>query len=77
MVLPRGRIRALADDLRQLTPVRYWTPDYFPQEAMRYRRRNQMGQQMRNTPFRSEPEDWFAFFRKNGWEMKEMCYWWM
>lgn len=65
---------SLADDLRQLAPIRYWIVDYFSPEAMAYRRRHQMGKQMQNAPFRFEPADWHGFFREHGWEVKEMRY---
>jgi methyltransferase (TIGR00027 family) len=65
---------SLADDLRALDHVRYWVVDYFSSEAMKYRRQKRMRQAMQNAPFRFAPDDWFGFFRKRGWQAKEVRY---
>ena len=64
----------LADDLRAMDRVRYWVVDYFSPDAMKFRRRNQMGKKMLNAPFLFDPVDWFGFFRKHGWEANEIRY---
>lgn len=65
---------SLADDLRALDQVRYWVVDYFSPDAMKFRRRNQMGKKMLNAPFLFDPVDWFGFFREHGWQAKEVRY---
>ena len=64
----------LADDLRAMDRVQYWVVDYFSPDAMKFRRRNQMGKKMLNAPFLFDPVDWFGFFRQHGWEANEIRY---
>jgi methyltransferase (TIGR00027 family) len=64
----------LAEDLRNMRSVRYWVVDYFSQEAMKFRHRQQMGRKMQNAPFLFEPGDWFGFFRQYGWQVKTIRY---
>jgi methyltransferase (TIGR00027 family) len=65
---------ALAEDLRAMDRARFWLVDYFSPDAMKFRRRNKMGKNMQNAPFRFEPPDWFGFFRQHGWESEEIRY---
>ena len=65
---------SLADDLRAMDRVHFWIVDYFSPDAMKFRRRNQMGKRMLNAPFLFDPPDWFGFFRQHGWEAKEIRY---
>ncbi len=65
---------SLADDLRAMDQVRCWVVDYFSPDAMKFRRRNQIGKKMLNAPFLFDPADWFGFFRQHGWEAKEIRY---
>jgi methyltransferase (TIGR00027 family) len=65
---------ALAADLHAMDRARFWLVDYFSPDAMKFRRRNKMGRNMQNAPFRFEPSDWFGFFRQHGWEAEEIRY---
>jgi methyltransferase (TIGR00027 family) len=65
---------ALADDLRALRRVESWIVDYVSPQAMAYRRRSGVDQQMREAPFKFTPDDWHGFFRSHGWGCREMRY---
>ncbi len=64
----------LADDLRAMANARYWVLDYLSPKAMRFRERSKIAKVTKNAPFRFKPADWFGFFRKHGWRVKEMRY---
>ena len=64
---------SLAGDLRKLDHVMYWLVDYFSPELLKFRKR-QIGDRMRNAPFRFAPADWFGFFEEHGWRLKETRY---
>lgn len=67
-------VGSLADDLKALDRVRYWIADYFSPEVVKFRRRAGVQRRMRNAPFKFRPADWFGFFRKHGWDAKEIRY---
>jgi O-methyltransferase involved in polyketide biosynthesis len=52
----------------------FWIVDYLSPQAMKLRRRGRVRRAMRNAPFKFAPDDWFAFFREQGWRVKEMRY---
>jgi methyltransferase (TIGR00027 family) len=66
-------VAALAGDLRKLRHAKYWLVDYFSPTLLKYRRR-QIGDRMRNAPFRFAPADWFGFFADHGWQLREVRY---
>jgi methyltransferase (TIGR00027 family) len=72
--LSNDDVALLAEDLRAMDRLRFWTVDYFSKEAMKFRHRHQMGKRMRNAPFLFEPDDWFGFFRQQGWQVKTIRY---
>lgn len=65
---------ALADDLRRGEKTRAWIVDYFSRRLLHFHRRSGVAQQMRNAPFRFDPEDWRRFFAEHGWTVREMRY---
>lgn len=72
--LDNEQVGALADDLRALSRVDSWVVDYTSKEGQRYRQRSGVHRQMRNAPFRFQPDDWFAFFAARGWRPREVRY---
>jgi O-methyltransferase involved in polyketide biosynthesis len=64
----------LADDLRAQHPFRYWIVDYFSPATLRFGMRFWLRMNMQNAPFRFDPDDYFAFFRRHGWILKEIRY---
>lgn len=69
-------VAQLADDLRSRSCFQQWIVDYFSPQAMQYRKRGAIRQQMANAPFLFEPEDYFGFFRIHGWSPAEVKYLW-
>jgi methyltransferase (TIGR00027 family) len=74
--LDEAQAASLAEDLRAMAHVRYWVPDYFSPEVVKYRGRNSMHEHMQNAPFQFAPEDWWGFFEARGWRAKEVRYYW-
>lgn len=72
--LDNGEAASLAADLNSMRQTRFWVVDYLSPQAMRLRRRARIRRAMQNAPFKFAPEDWFEFFRKQGWQVKEMRY---
>lgn len=66
-------VASLGDDLRKLSHAKYWLVDYFSPELLKYRKR-QIGDRMRNAPFKFVPTDWFGFFAEHGWRLREIRY---
>jgi methyltransferase (TIGR00027 family) len=66
-------VAALADDLRKLDRAKYWLVDYFSPELIKQRQR-QIGNRLRNAPFKFAPADWFGFFEDHGWRQREVRY---
>jgi methyltransferase (TIGR00027 family) len=71
--LENAQVAELAAELRQ-AGAKAWIVDYFSPFAQRMRQRTGLAQHLRNAPFRFDPGDWFAFFEKAGWRVKEMRY---
>jgi methyltransferase (TIGR00027 family) len=72
--LDLGEAAALADDLRALSGIDGWVVDYVSPESHRYRERSGLAEQMRQAPFKFQPEDWFAFFADHGWRARQERY---
>jgi methyltransferase (TIGR00027 family) len=64
----------LADDLRAQRPFRYWIVDYFWPATLRFGMRFWLRMNMQNAPFRFDPDDYLAFFRRHGWTPREIRY---
>ncbi|HZO21652.1 MAG TPA: SAM-dependent methyltransferase [Steroidobacteraceae bacterium] len=72
--LTNDAVASLAEDLREMRRAHYWIVDYFSEKALRYRQRKRINRAMQNAPFRFRPGDWFAFFSRYGWKLKEVRY---
>jgi methyltransferase (TIGR00027 family) len=72
--LSEDAVASLGADLRSHESIRYWVADYFSPASYEYRRRNGMGQAMKNAPFLFEPKNYFGFFAQIGWKPKETRY---
>ena len=72
--LDNDEVASLADDLSATSQVRFWIVDYFSAEAQKYRSRRGVGHAMQNAPFKFAPGDWFGFFKRHGWQTKEIRY---
>lgn len=72
--LSSEQVSALAEDLRALHKLHGWVVDYVSPDAHAYRKRAGLDVHMRDTPFRFEPPDWFAFFEERGFVVHEMQY---
>jgi methyltransferase (TIGR00027 family) len=66
-------VASLADDLRA-SGVRLWIVDYLARPMIALIQRGRRKQQMKNAPFRFDPDDWFGFFAQRGWRPKEIKY---
>ena len=64
---------SLADDLTASAHFEYWVVDYFSAEVRKGQRHRRM-RQMKNAPFRFNPDDWFQFFADHGWHLNEIRY---
>jgi methyltransferase (TIGR00027 family) len=67
----------LADELRAHRPFRYWIVDYFnyfSPATLHFGMRFWLRMNMPNAPFRFDPDDYFAFFRRHGWTPREIRY---
>ena len=65
----------LADDLNATPNVTNWIVDYFANGVMQMlQRRRNLANQLKNSPFKFNPPDWFAFFASHGWKPKQMKY---
>ncbi|MGD0502523.1 MAG: SAM-dependent methyltransferase [Steroidobacteraceae bacterium] len=65
---------SLADALRSMRRARLWIVDYLSAQAVAFRRREGVRRAMQNAPFKFAPGDWFAFFARHGWRVKEIHY---
>lgn len=72
--LSNDAVGALADALRAETAFRYWIVDYLSPQARHHRRRRENRMKMKNAPFIFDPDDYFSFFQKHGWQAKETLY---
>jgi methyltransferase (TIGR00027 family) len=72
--LDNDEVASLADDLFATHHARFWVLDYFSAEAQKYRRRKGIARAMQNAPFKFAPGDWFDFFKRHGWQTKEIRY---
>jgi methyltransferase (TIGR00027 family) len=72
--LDNDEVASLADDLFATSQVRFWIVDHFSAEALEYRRRKGIARAMQNAPFKFAPGDWFGFFKRHGWQAKDIRY---
>jgi methyltransferase (TIGR00027 family) len=72
--LDNDEVASLADDLVATSHVRFWIMDYFSAEAQKYRQRKGIHRAMQNAPFKFAPGDWLDFFKRHGWQTKDIRY---
>jgi methyltransferase (TIGR00027 family) len=60
-------VTELAQDLRAQANFQAWIAEYFSREAYRHINNPDRLKRMKNAPFRFFPDDWFGFFREQGW----------
>jgi methyltransferase (TIGR00027 family) len=72
--LANDDVASLADALHAMRGARLWIVDYLSAQAVAFRRRKHLRQVMQNAPFKFDPGDWFAFFRRHRWCVKEIRY---
>jgi methyltransferase (TIGR00027 family) len=72
--LSSEQVAGLAKDLLGQPRFSYWITEYFHQKVYRYLKATVRELKMQNSPFRFYPEDWYGFFRAQGWEEKETRY---
>ncbi|MBP9682014.1 MAG: class I SAM-dependent methyltransferase [Bacteriovorax sp.] len=58
---------SLASALYDNLNFHYWITEYYSPEILEFLRTPKRLKQMENAPFLFYPEDWFAFFKQNGW----------
>lgn len=71
--LSTQQVATLAADLKSLENARYWLVDYFSPQLLKYRQR-QLGDRMRNAPFKFAPDDWLEFYQSHGWRCRQIRY---
>jgi len=72
--LDNAEAAALADDLRSLAHVDAWVVDYTSPEWHAHRQRSGVAEALKKSPFRFQPDDWFAFFEAAGWRPRQIRY---
>lgn len=72
--LSPAQVSELAADLLAQPRIALWITEYFHPKVYRYLRMAASTQVMKNAPFRFYPEDWYGFFREQGWSEKETRY---
>jgi methyltransferase (TIGR00027 family) len=72
--LSEEEVAALASDLNKYPCFRYWIVDYFSPFITKYRQAQIRKMRIENAPFKFAPEDYFGFFLKHGWQVKDVRY---
>lgn len=72
--LTEEQVASLAKDLRQQPNFKYWISDYFAPHIMKYMNTAKRKREMKNAPFKFNPDDYFGFFEKCGWNARETRY---
>jgi methyltransferase (TIGR00027 family) len=71
--LSEEEVGALASDLNSYPCFRYWVTDYFSPFIRKYRQA-QSKRVLKNAPVKFDPEDYFGFFLRHGWQAKDVRY---
>ena len=71
--LTEEQVGALADDLHTTPQIAGWIVDYVSPESHAHRDRR-VGKQMARAQFKFRPTDWYAFFARHGWRVRELHY---
>ncbi len=72
--LSNDQVSTLATDLGSMKSRTWWINDYFAEAVHQYRERNGVSARMKEAPFLFRPGDWFDFFAKRNWVVKEVRY---
>jgi methyltransferase (TIGR00027 family) len=65
----------LAQDLLSQNNFPFWIVDYVSPFLMKYLKGDKkLVEDLKNAPFRFNPEDWEKFYSSNGWKVREMQY---
>jgi methyltransferase (TIGR00027 family) len=73
LYLTAGQVDDLAADLRAQTNFVYWINDYVSPRMLKVLGRRRM-RDFKKAPFQFVPLDWFAFFAKAGWKVRQIKY---
>lgn len=68
------QVKELATDLRQQDKFRYWILDYYSTQVQKYLKSRRANKAMGNAPFQFFVPDYFDFFKKLKWQMKQIEY---
>lgn len=66
--------KSLALSLHKHSNFNYWITEYYSPEILKFLRTPKRLKQMQNAPFLFYPDDWFLFFKGNGWDQSETKY---
>ena len=66
--------KSLALSLHKHSNFNYWITEYYSPEILKFLRTPKRLKQMQNAPFLFYPDDWFLFFKGNGWDQFETKY---
>jgi methyltransferase (TIGR00027 family) len=69
--LSPAQVAELSADLVAEDRIQYWITEYFHPSVYPYLQKAVRTSKMKNAPFLFYPEDWFGFFKKQGWVEKE------
>jgi methyltransferase (TIGR00027 family) len=72
--LTEDQVAGLAADLRAQPRIAFWAAEHFAPQVYRHLQAISKTPMLMNSPFRFFPADWVGFFRRNGWERKEVRY---
>ena len=72
--LTEEQVASLAADLRLQSNFNFWLTDYFAPHIMKYMNTNKRKREMRNAPFKFNPQDYYGFFGRAGWKARETRY---
>lgn len=64
-------VSVLAQDLVAQHRFRYWVAEYIRRDVYKYLKASDREGELKKTPFKFFPEEWYSFFAKFGWVKKE------
>lgn len=65
--LSNTEVASLAQELFKNRHFQFWITEYYSPEILNFLRTPKRLMQMKNAPFQFYPDDWFNFFKENGW----------
>jgi methyltransferase (TIGR00027 family) len=72
--LSEEQVESLAKDLRGQMNFEFWLTDYFAPQIMKYMNTAKRKREMKNAPFKFNPQDYYGFFAHAGWKAHETRY---